>query len=232
MTAIAEIPAPAPSSVRLPTEDDLPYSDGIPIESNWHVLQVDLLRHSLELHWSDHRRFFAGGNMFLYFNAERLLNRDFRGPDFFVALDVEDRARKSWVVWQENKGPDVIIELLSESTAEIDRTIKKRVYQDEVRVPEYYWYDPDSGELAGFALREGVYEPIVPDESGLLASRRLGLKLVRWRGTYGRMEAEWLRWATPEGVVLPSPQEVADEEHNRADRLAARLRALGVDPDE
>ena len=78
-----------------------------------HVLQLDLLRHSLDLHWAERRDYFVGGNMFLYFNAEKLRDRDFRGPDFFVVLDVKHRLRKSWVVWKEGKWPDVVIELLS-----------------------------------------------------------------------------------------------------------------------
>src|SRR5687768_11970296 len=103
MTAIAA--SPAPRLTRLPTDDDLPSSDGIPMETQWHVLQLDLLRYTLNLHWAGRQRFFTGGNMFLYFNAEQLRDRDFRGPDFFVVLDVEERPRKSWVVWQEGKGP-------------------------------------------------------------------------------------------------------------------------------
>jgi Uma2 family endonuclease len=38
-----------------------------------------------------------------------------------VVLDVPRRERKSWVVWEEEKAPDVVIELLSESTAKKDK---------------------------------------------------------------------------------------------------------------
>lgn len=217
---------------RLPTEDDLPYSDGIPMESQRHVLQMTLLIQTLTYHWRERQDFFAGGNMFVYFSQDRVRSADFRGLDVFVALDVPRRERKSWVVWQEGKGPDVVIELLSESTAELDRTEKKRVYQDELRVPEYFWFDPETGELAGFALREGLYEALAPDAQGRLASRRLGLQLGRWTGAYEGVEAEWLRWLSPDGTLLPTPEEVAEQEQQRAARLADKLRALGVDPDE
>lgn len=228
MTAIAE--RPAPPVVRLPTDDDLPYSDGVPMESNWHVLQSYLLRHALEFHWRDRRRrYFIGTNMFLYFSEQKMLDREFRGPDFFVVLDVANRNRKSWVVWQEGKGPDVIVELLSETTADNDRKEKKRVYQDQVRVPEYFWYHPETREFAGFALVDGVYQPIPPDESGGLSSSRLGLKLVRWSGEYLGQEEEWVRWATPDGVLLPTPQEafegerlLVDEERQRAEEERQR----------
>lgn len=233
------------SEIRLPTEDDLPYEDDQNTETFWHVLQAELLRQVLEILWAGRDRFFIGGDQFLYFSAEQLLTQDFRGPDFYLALDVEKRMRKSWVVWQEGKAPDLIIELLSRRTARNDRTTKKQVYQDQVRVPEYYWYDPEADELAGFALRDRVYEPIVPDERGRLVSPLLGLALARWRGPYSGWEELWIRWETLEGELLPthaelaaSAQAAAEQEAQRAEReasrvaaLEARLRELGVDPD-
>jgi hypothetical protein len=53
----------------------------------------------------------------------------------------------------------------------------------------------------------------------------MGLTLVRWTGEYEGVEATWARWATPEGSLLETHAE-------RAERLAEKLRALGVDPDE
>ena len=149
-------PADLPPDLPWPlTENDLPYSDGEPMESQRHVLQMTLLIESLTLAWADREDGFVGGDMFLYFSPEQVRGRDFRGPDVFAVLGVPKRERKSWVVWQEGKGPDVIIELLSESTAVIDKGEKKRVYQDEVKVPEYFWFDPETGEFAGFRLRAG-----------------------------------------------------------------------------
>jgi len=225
-----------PDLSRLPTEDDLPYDDGRPMETERHVLQLTLLWETLRLHWADRDDVYIGANMFVYYSlpqAEAVIreleyefgeregpppeSRAFRGPDFFVALDVEYRERKSWVVWQEGKGPDVVIELLSESTAKVDKGKKKEIYQNELRVPEYFWYDPFSGELAGFKLQEGVYEPIPPDARGRLISQRLGLALVRWEGVYMDVRARWLRWETPEGELLPTPAEVAAQEQRRAE---------------
>ena len=207
----------------LPGEDDLPCDDGVPMETQRHVLQLNLLMDPLLLHWADRNDFFVGGNMFLYFSVEQIRHNDFLGPDFFVALDVPRRERKSWVVWQEGKGPDVVIELLSESTAERDRTEKKRIYQDHLRVPEYFWFDPFSGEWAGFGLVNGIYEPREPDEAGRLISRKLHLALTHWEGEYKSVRARWLRWETLEGELLPTPQEVAEEERRRAEDLAAEL---------
>lgn len=229
-----------------PTEDELPYDDGIPMESPRHAAQMRLLIDSLQVAWADQENFFVGGNMFVYFSLEQVRNRDFRGPDFFVVLNVPKRERKSWVVWEEGKGPDVVIELLSESTAAVDKAEKKLIYQDRLRVPEYFWYDPFREELAGFALREGGYEPLELDHQGRLLSQQLGLSLVRWEGTYQEITTRWLRWATLGGDLLLTAQEVAtqerqradeqqqraDEQQQRAERLAEQLRSLGINPNE
>ena len=235
-----------------PTQDELPYDDGVPMESERHLLQMQLLIETLQLGWVERQDFYVGGNMFVYYSLEQVRNKDFKGPDVFVVQGVPRRERKSWVIWEEGKGPDVIIELLSESTAQQDKTEKKLIYQNQIRVPEYFWFDPfNSEDWAGFALRDGVYEPLKLDAQGRFVSQQLGLTLVRWQGSYKQVEAVWLRWATVEGVLLPISQEQAQQERQRAERerqraeqerqraeqaearaeqLAARLREMGVEP--
>jgi Uma2 family endonuclease len=207
-----------------PGEDELPYDDGEPMESLRHRKQMNLLIETLELHWKDRADGFVSGNMFVYFSLDQLKDRHFRGPDFFAVLGVPKRERKSWVVWEENKGPDVVIELLSASTAKVDKGEKKRVYQDELRVPEYFWYDPFSSELAGFRLMEGRYRSLKPDREGRLKSTVLGLWLQRWEGGFQGISATWLRWATEDGVLLPTDGEQergrAEQERERAEQEA------------
>ena len=239
-----------------PRQDKLPCDDGIPMETQRHKLQMDLLIDPLAP-WLAQRQGggYVSGNMFVYFSLEQLRNQDYRGPDVFVVLDVAATERKSWVVWEEGKGPDVIIELLSESTATRDKTEKKRIYQSQMRVPEYVWYDPfNPDDLAGFSLQKGFYEPIALDTQGRLISQSLGLALIRWRGEFkGVDDAVWLRWATLDGTLLPTDRQRAEQEYQRAeqeyqraeqehqraeqerqraDRLAARLRSLGIEPEE
>jgi len=199
-----------------PTEDELPCDDGMPMETQRHALQMQLLIDPLRLFWADRTDAYVGGNMFIYFSLEQVRHQDFRGPDFFAVLGVPKRERKSWVVWQEGKGPDVVIELLSESTAAQDKGEKKDIYQDRLRVPEYFWFDPFTAEWAGFALRNRGYEPLTEDSQGRLISQCIGLALLRWDGIYQDVEARWLRWATLEGILLPTPQEVATETQQHA----------------
>ncbi|MDQ2695022.1 MAG: Uma2 family endonuclease, partial [Pseudomonadota bacterium] len=236
--------------------DELPCDDGMPMETERHRLHMELLIETLHPWLARRGDGYVGGNMFVYFTLEQVRGRYFRGPDVFVVLDVPPGERKSWVVWAEGKGPDVVIELLSDSTARYDKDAKKNVYRDQLRVPEYYWFDPfNPDDLAGFVLRNGVYEPL-PEADGRLISRCLDLALIRWPGIYKGVEAVWLRWALPSGELLPTGREAAQQqadealrqvqeagrraereyeraerEHERAERLAARLRELGGDPD-
>ena len=114
-------------SYNLPTEDELPYDDGDVMETERHKEQMNLLIDSLKAYWKDSRKYYAGGNMFVHFELNSA--KQFKGPDFFLVTDVDGRERKSWVVWQENmRFPDVIIELLSDSTRETDKKEKKKLY--------------------------------------------------------------------------------------------------------
>jgi Uma2 family endonuclease len=109
-----------------PRGEDLPYSDGEPMESDRHVRQMMMLITTLEDAWRERDDFFVAGNMFVY-NDRQIRSNDFRGPDVFVVLDVESKGRKSWVAWQEGgRLPDVVIEVTSESTAHVDRGEKMR----------------------------------------------------------------------------------------------------------
>ncbi|MBJ7298628.1 MAG: Uma2 family endonuclease, partial [Dolichospermum sp.] len=146
-------------------------------------------------------------------------------------LGTERKTRKSWVVWEENgKYPNLIVEILSPTTAKTDREIKKELYQDTFRTPEYFWFDPYTLEFAGFYLIHGKYQPVEPNEKGHLWSQELDLYLGIVQGL--------LRYFTPDGDLVPTPEESAEFEAQRAEisnekvqRLAAKLREFNIDPD-
>lgn len=118
-------------------------SDEPPLESERHLRQIFLLLSALEYLWQNRRDFYAAGNMTVYYSLRQLKSREFRGPDFFVVLDTERKERKSWMVWDEDgKYPNLIVEILSDSTADVDRGLKKQLYQDVWRTTEYFWFDP------------------------------------------------------------------------------------------
>ncbi|OUC12755.1 MAG: hypothetical protein B0A82_20445 [Alkalinema sp. CACIAM 70d] len=200
------------------------YSDEPPLESSLHLQQLVLLLKCLEWLWRDRADYFCAGNLTIYYSPRQRKSEDFRGPDFFVVLGAEKRPRKSWVVWEENgQYPHVIVELLSDSTATTDRGFKKQLYQDTFRTLDYFWFDPESLEFQGFHLVDGQYEAIVPNAVGLLWSQQLGLYL----GVYEQQ----LRFFTASGELVLTPEESHDRLTESHDRLAAKLRELGVDPD-
>ena len=193
------------------------YSDEPPLETELHLEQIILLLTCLKWLWQDRNDFYAAGNLTIYYSQNKRKNEDFRGPDFFVILDTERKLRKSWVVWEEDgKYPNVIVEILSESTADTDKEAKKKLYQNTFRTPDYFWFDPYTLEFAGFHLVDGEYEPLEPNEQGHLWSKQLGLYLGIHEGL--------LRYFTAEGKLVPTPEELAE-------KLAAKLRELNIDPD-
>ena len=222
------------------------WSDEPPLKSDLHLQQIIVLLTCLDWLWQERSDYYASGNLTIYYNQEQLKKRDFCGPDFFVVLDTEKRPRKSWVVWGEGgKYPNIIIEILSNSTAKIDRTDKKELYQNTFRTPDYFWFDPNSLEFQGFTLLAGQYQPLKPNHRGHLWSQQLGLFL-------GILENQ-LRYFTADGELVPTPSESALQEklakelaqqsaeiaqtelikeRSYAQQLAQKLQELGVNPDE
>jgi Uma2 family endonuclease len=194
------------------TFDNLPsnlYSDEPGMESDRHLQQMLVLISSLELLWQDRNDFYLSGNITVYYDLKKIETRDFRGPDFMVALDVERYPRRSWSLWEEGgKYPNLVVEILSESTADIDRNAKKEFYQDTFRIIEYFWVDPDTQEFEGFFILGGSYQPILPNELGHRWSQQLQLFL----GIYNSQ----LRYFTPEGQLVPTPVEAAQAAQQEA----------------
>ena len=180
-------------------------SDEPEMESSQLYMQLVLLVISLEWLWSNSNDYFIGANLTIYYSRQQLKNRDFRGPDFFLVKQTQKRPRKSWVVWEENgQYPNLIIELLSDSTARVDRNLKKRLYQDNFRTPEYFWFDPETLEFMGFRLQNNQYEEIQLNNQGWRWSQELELYL----GVYENQ----LRYFTANGERVPTPQEAEIQE--------------------
>jgi Uma2 family endonuclease len=201
------------------------------MESSLHYAQLALLVSCLEWLWRNRNDFFIGANLTIYFSRQQLKTRDSRGPDFFLVKQTQKQPRKSWVVWEEGgKYPDLIIELLSDSTAEVDRTLKKVLYQDRFRTPEYFWFSPQSLEFAGFRLIGHTYIVITPNQQGWLWSEELELYLGIQDGRLRYFNAQAQLVPTPEEEAALAQQQ-AEQALRRAEQLAEQLRALGVEPE-
>ncbi|MGB7417511.1 MAG: Uma2 family endonuclease [Thermosynechococcaceae cyanobacterium] len=192
-------------------------SDEPPLETDLHREQIDLLIRLLKYWWRERDDFYISGNLTVYYSAKQTKKRDFRGPDVFIVLGTEKKDRRSWTIWEEGgKYPNVVIELLSNSTATVDRGTKKDLYQNIWRLPEYYWFHPETLEFAGFRLVNGQYEEITPTDMGRLPSQQLGLEL----GLYGQK----LRWFTDNGDLVPFPEEAERQEKELAEQQVLQER--------
>ena len=213
-------------------------SDEPPLESDLHRDQIDLLIRILKLWWRERQDFYASGNLTIYYSPNQKKSEHFRGPDFFVVLGTQKKDRKSWVVWQEDgKYPNLIVEILSSSTAAVDRGLKKQVYQDTFRTPDYFWFHPVTMEFQGFHLVDGKYQEIQPTTEGRLWSQQLELYLGIYEGK--------LRLFTTENQLILSSEELAEQESLRAQQAEERarqaeqeiarlhevLRLQGIDPE-
>jgi Uma2 family endonuclease len=218
-------------------------SDEPPLETDLHRKQIDLLIRLLEWLWRDRNDFYASGNLTIYYSPNQRKSEDFRGPDFFVVLGCEKKDRKSWVVWQENgQYPNVIIEVLSDKTASVDRGLKKQIYQEIFRTPDYFWFDPITFEFKGFHLIDGEYQTLIPTQQGYLWSQQLNL--------YLGIHKNQLRFFVNDGELIRLPEEEmsqqieaerqrTEQEKQRAERaeqeierLKALLQAQGIVIDE
>ena len=210
----------------LPSED--PDEPGLPDE--FHALQPQLLSATLRLSpdWDDN--FFTGMDINLYYNVRKPLWH--KRPDWFLALGVPrlydgHDMRMSYVAWQEEASPFVVVELLSPGTEADDLGQRLRnsdqppskwdVYQNILRIPYYFLFDRYENRFRGFVLSQGRYEPIeIVDQKFWISDLKLGLGV--WYGTYQGITRNWLRWYDSEGTWVPTPQELAEQERQRAEQ--------------
>ena len=154
-------------------------------------------------------------------------------PDLLIAFGVDPvacRLRNGYVISEQGKPPDFVLEIGSKRTGRRDRTVKREGYA-KLGIPEYWRFDPSGGNyhgvpLAGDRLIGDAYEPIPVLEAGDGAlqgySDALDLYL-RW----DRSELLWYDPATGAPILSYHDQrDRADNAEARADaELSARLLA-------
>lgn len=146
-------------------------------------------------------------------------------PDVFVSLDVSvsddmfEQSHRSYFFWEFGKAPEVVIEIVSNRKGG-ELSNKRRDYA-RMGVTYYVVYDPmrqlSDTELYVFALQNGRYcqlsEPYLP---------LVGVGVTLWQGRYEGKDARWLRWCDPQGTVIPTGEERAQQATERAQQAAER----------
>jgi hypothetical protein len=207
----------------LVTEDDTP------VDNIFSERQMDLLVDSLYASWrgpAEDMPFVAMANVALYF----ALRQQPLVPDVLISLDVRlpgdvwKKENRSYLIWEYGKPPEVVVEIVS------NRKGQKLAQYARLGIPYYVVYDPyrllGDKPLTVYSLREGRYR-----ESKSMQLSGVGLGVTLTPGVYRGMQATWLRWQDAEGNMLLTGEEQAEAERKRAERLAAQLRALGVEPE-
>lgn len=185
---------------------DYPSSDGEPLgEFEIHFRVVFSLVEMLDYWFSKKPMVHVASNLMLYYEEGNPYR--FVSPDVQVTLGIPKLPpRRTFLAWKEGKGPDFIIEVSSKSTWGNDLRGKKEVYQDILKVQEYFLFDPLQENLitpfVGYTLVDGEYQLIKPI-NGRLPSEITGLHLER--------AGEYLRLFDPIGKKYLSTYEEVTE---------------------
>lgn len=236
-------PEDGPKLEQLVTEDDEP------VDSIYSEKQQRLLTESLYAGWTgpgNERPFIALANVGLFYNINQppyvpdaLLSLDVRLPD-----DIWRKGHRCYFTWLYGKPPEVVVEIVSNRIGG-EESRKLRDYA-RIGIDYYVILDPErhlSRDLARVFERgsSGSYQRL-PSPFWF---PKVGLGVTLWEGVYEDRRDCWLRWVDAQGRLIPTGAERAEQERTiaqqerqrteqerqRADRLAAKLRELGIELD-
>jgi len=225
----------------LPTMFDLPcenpLTDGLP--DSFHRIQPQLLSETFVPPNYPRQQILMATNLYLYYDLAHTLR--YKIPDWFVVLGVPrgqtvSELRLSYVMWQENVAPYLIVELLSPGTEDEDlgpllkplptpsiaktrtRQPKKwKVYEQILQVPYYLVYDRYTEKLQAFQLVNGRYQEVELTGQGFwLPEVQLGIGL--WFSCYHEVKGRWLRFYDAQGRWLPTHEEARQSAEQQASK--------------
>ncbi len=219
----------------LPTERTIiyPESDGEPMaETDIHRdLMLDIIE-MLKNYFRTRPDAYVSGNLLLYY--EKGNPKKSIAPDVFVVLGIEKKRRRTYFLWEEGKGPDFVLELVSKNTYRKDLGEKKDLYASVLSVKEYYLYDPDGQylqpSLQGYCLIDGAYLPIQPVENRL-PSDVLGLELGEKDmelSLYNPQTKRWLLRPAGEAEARIQAEAKVQQVETRAQRAEDELAQLKI----
>jgi Uma2 family endonuclease len=194
----------------------------------------------LDIFFANRPDVYVSGNVLMYYEEGN--PKASVAPDVFVVFNRPKGKRTSYKVWQEdNQCPSFVLEITSKSTLSEDQGIKRGLYAF-LGVPEYFQYDPSADylepPLQGYRLVDGNYLPLpampLPDGGLSVNSEILGLALHLEQGElrfYNPKTGEKLLSHAEAEAARQTAEAARQTAEDRAERLAARLRELGIDPD-
>ncbi|PZV01852.1 MAG: hypothetical protein DCF32_15695 [Leptolyngbya sp.] len=237
MTALDLRPLPPITWEKLPADFTLPDD---PVDNNLQPLLAAALRESLELAGLIVESALIASNFGLCATVgDKTI---VKAPDWVYVQSVqslpEGTIRRSYTPHVEGDVPTVVMEFISEAEGgeySINPHFpygKWYFYERILQVPLYAIFHPKTGELDLYRLVNGQYEQQLANENNRYWLEEIGLFLGVWPGKKAEMTAFWLRWWDQSGSLLLWGGERVEQERQRAERLAERLRMLGVDLEE
>ncbi|MBD2132758.1 Uma2 family endonuclease [Sphaerospermopsis sp. FACHB-1094] len=233
----------------LPSAEDLPDSDDTPVDNELQDLIPGLLKTILALIWSERMDWFFGVDMGIYYDPDKPAIV----PDGFLSIGVpriiDSDLRLSYVLWEEQKLPIMVLEVVSQ-TRRGEYTQKKQEYA-ELGILYYVIYNPlrkRKQKLEVYKLENGKYQ-LLPGEAVWLSELNLGIG--REEGKYQGITREWLYWYDEQRKRYLTAEELLQQERERAEferqraeferkkaeserlrsqRLEEILRSHGIDP--
>ena len=239
------------TATQFPDHTQLPETDGTPVknfqEHPQTILLTDAITPVLDALHPD-KQYAIGQDSGIYwrYDADEPL-RGAVAPDWYYVPDVppllDGEFRRSYVMWKELVTPLIAIELSSADGSEerdttppsaTEKPGKFWIYERILHIPYYgiLVVEEGRGRLEMYSWRNLKYQPVAPDANSRFEIEPLGVTLGIWHGVYRNMEADWLRWWDLDGNLLPTSEERAKRAEEKNARLAERLRAMGVDPDD
>ena len=212
-------------AVFYPTSDGQPMAE-TPVHGDCMMYVTSALRWWFTKHGRDD--VYVGMNNFLYY--ERGNPRAVVAPDVYVVVGAPaSPPRDTYMLWNEPKGPDFVLEVTSKSTRGTDERRKREVYA-ALGVSEYFLYDPRAEYLTpplqGFRLHGGEYRAlpavtVLSNRGVAVASEVLGLEL---RDEREERRVRLRDPATGEVLLTHEESERAREESEQAREESERAR--------
>jgi Uma2 family endonuclease len=243
---MVQLQQPSQSAVIYPDSDGKPMADNTK-QFRWIVV----LQQNLEWLFADNPKVFVAGDL-LWYPLEGD-NKTRTAPDVMVVLGRPKGDRGSYRQWEEeNIAPQVVFEILSPGNRRAEMS-RKLLFYDRFGVQEYYLYDPDKNELSGWIRREGFLDVI--ESMADWVSPQLQIKFdlsaeeleifrpdgrrfltyveIAQRAEEERQRAEEERQrAEEERQRAEEERQRAEEAEARVNRLAEKLREMGIDPEQ
>jgi Uma2 family endonuclease len=221
--------------------DDIIYpdSDGQPMADNTKQFRwITTIKLNLDWIFGENSQVFVAGDHLWY--PVQGNNKLRLAPDIMVVFDRPKGDRGSYQQWKENNiAPQVVFEILSPGNTTKEMTAKLHFY-NQYGVEEYYLYDPDANQLSGWLRSASGLQPIANMQNW--TSPRLGIK-------FDPAAQPELQIFAPNGALFTdfvdvsqrlqdTSQELQAKEQelqnvlDRNQKMAAKLRALGIDPND